>query len=87
ILVGAKHLVRDGFLRRFADADALRKYAETVDDKELLAQLAVAKEYGRQIPDLVARIKAEARQKHPAQAHVSLMTAHRSKGLQFDQVI
>lgn len=87
ILVGAKHLVRDGFLRRFADADALRKYAETVDDKELLAQLAVAKEYVRQIPDLVARIKAEACQKNPAQAHVSLMTAHRSKGLQFDQVV
>lgn len=84
---GQKALVRDTFLRRFADADALRKYAETVDDKELLAQLAVAKEFGRQIPDLVARIKAEACQKNPADAHVSLMTAHRAKGLQFEQVV
>ena len=81
------NLVRDAFLRRFADVDALRDYAEKVDDKELLSQLAIAKEFGRQIPDLVARIKVEACQKNPADAHVSLMTAHRSKGLQFTQVI
>lgn len=85
-LTGQQHLVRDAFIKGFKSAGQLEEYASATEDKELMMLMKISKEYGRNIPSLVARIKAEV-ERDGAGAHVTLTTAHRSKGLEFDQVV
>lgn len=85
VLTHQSHLVRDAFIRAFKSPAQLKDYASATEDKELLMLAKIAEDYGRNVPALVARIKAEVlRDSHDA--HVTLTTAHRSKGLEWDQV-
>lgn len=86
LLTGRLGAVRDGFLRRQRTAARLEAYAAEVDDKELLMLLKVAREHGAQTPELVSRLQAEATE-GARDAQVCLTTAHRAKGLEFEQVV
>lgn len=86
LLTGQLGAVRDGFLRRQRTVARLEAYAAEVDDKELLMLLKVAREHGAQTPDLVRRLQAEATEE-ARNAQVCLTTAHRAKGLEFEQVV
>ncbi|WP_196888324.1 UvrD-helicase domain-containing protein [Rubrivivax gelatinosus] len=86
ILAGSHHLVRDPVLKRYKTQARLEEYAGSTDDKELLMLLKIARDYGAKVPALVAQIKAEV-VTDARKAHVTLSTAHRSKGLEFMQVI
>ena len=83
---GLLGLVKDTFFKRMNTFEALEDYARKTDDKETLSLIGVVKEFGGQIPSLVARIKAEAVEKIE-DADAILSTAHRSKGLEFTQVL
>lgn len=86
VLTHQGHLARDAFIRAFKSPAQLKDYAGAADDKELLMLVKIAEDYGRNVPALVSRIKAEVlRDGHDA--HVTLTTAHRSKGLEWDQVV
>jgi len=86
LLTGRNELVKDTFVKAFKSGGQLEHYAGEVDDKELLMLMKISKDYGGKVPALVARIKAEVA-RDPAKAHVTLSTAHRAKGLEFEQVV
>src|SRR3546814_4690467 len=86
LMAGQHGQVRDTLLKAFSGLAGLEAYANDTDDKEIHSLIGVAKQYGDQVPHLVERIKAEAVDIQD-QAQVMLMTAHRSKGLEFPQVI
>ncbi|WP_019334853.1 UvrD-helicase domain-containing protein [Pseudomonas syringae] len=86
LMAGQHGQVRDTLLKSFSGLAGLEAYANDTDDKEIHSLIGVAKQYGDQVPHLVERIKTEAVDIQD-QAQVMLMTAHRSKGLEFPQVI
>ncbi|WP_425953087.1 UvrD-helicase domain-containing protein [Ralstonia pseudosolanacearum] len=79
-------LVQDSMFKTFGSLAKLEDYASKADDKEILSLIGVVKEYRGKVTGLVERIKAEAVE-NQEDADVSLTTAHRSKGLEFDQVV
>jgi F-box protein, helicase, 18 len=83
---GRADLVRDGFYRAFGDFDSLALYGRETGDKDILSVVSVVKEYGAALPGLIDQVSAGACAQ-PGDADLLLMTAHRSKGLEFDQVL
>ena len=81
-----KDLVKDAFYRDFADFDALALYGRETGDKEILSLVSVVREYRATLPGLIATVTAAACEQ-AGDADILLMTAHRSKGLEFDQVL
>lgn len=87
---GDAGLIRDPYLRSFGSFDDLQQLAEDAADPELRHLVRVVEDYGNRVPALVDQIKSR---------HVALekdawgsfdgiffSTAHKSKGLEFDQV-
>ncbi|AQH05557.1 hypothetical protein A9R05_41775 (plasmid) [Burkholderia sp. KK1] len=88
LMSGRADLVTDQLFRNYPSFARLEKYAQDTDDIEILALIAVVKEFTSRIPDLVARIKDEAVPDYAAdEADVKLSTIHRAKGLEFEQVV
>lgn len=86
ISIGRRGEVRDRFLKMWSSLDALRQYAEEVDDKELKARLTVVDNYGRRLPRLVTQLRRAASDKLDT-SDPALTTAHRSKGREFPNVV
>lgn len=87
---GSGGLVRDPYLRSFGSFEDLQQLAEDAADPELRHLVRVVEDYGGRVPALVEQIRSR---------HVALdkaawsdfdgvffATAHKSKGLEFDQV-
>lgn len=88
---GRNGAIRNPFIASFPDIDALTLYALTINDKELGGWARVVKQYGAShFHATLARIRHAAITYDSAQGHehtsVVLVTAHRSKGLEFDRV-
>ena len=77
---------KDAFIRSMRTFDAIQDYAKRVNDIEIKMLCGIVADYGSMIPDLVSRIGREA-VRDIADAEVILTTAHRSKGLEFEQVV
>lgn len=75
---------RDAFLRSFASMDDLAQYGEAVNDREILSCVKVVEKYGDRVPGLIEQIESSAGPMEGAQ--VVLTTAHKSKGLEFENV-
>lgn len=73
---------QDPFLRCFPDWEALKTYAETVDDREIAMRIRVVDRYGAGIPEALRAIRAAA----APQAPMQLSTAHKAKGLEWPTV-
>ncbi|MEJ6002749.1 3'-5' exonuclease [Paucibacter soli] len=87
---GKLSAVKDAFIKQLGSLAALQDYAKKTNDLEYGALLGIQKEYGPRIPSLVAQIKLEAlafEKNGRGKAMVELTTGHRSKGLEFEQVI
>ncbi len=76
--------IRDPYIRNFGNFAAMEAFAETADDRELKSLIRVTENYGKEIPTLVQAIKNVSCETH--QADVVLTTAHKSKGLEWEQV-
>lgn len=76
--------IRDPYIRSFGTMENLEAFAETTDDRELKSLSRVVKKYGREIPMLIKAIKNSCVEQD--KANVTLTTAHKSKGLEWDQV-
>jgi F-box protein, helicase, 18 len=81
-----KDLVRDAFYREFSDFESLASYGRETGDKDILSLVSMVREYRGALPGLIASVTAQACE-HAGDADILLMTAHRSKGLEFDQVV
>jgi F-box protein 18 (helicase) len=78
--------ITDPFFRAFEDLDELESYAHAVDDKEIMSLMSAVKDYGHNLPGLVANVRAQ-NCANREEADVLVMTVHRAKGLEFDQVV
>jgi F-box protein 18 (helicase) len=83
---GRRDLVQDAFYRDFDDIESLALHGRDTGDKEILSLVSVVREYRAALPGLIATVTGAACDK-AADADILLMTAHRSKGLEFDQVL
>lgn len=86
IMDGDHKSIRDPFMKSFESIDDLEAYAEAVEDREIQARLKVVKKYTFRIPRLLERLEA-ADEPDVSKAEASLTTAHKSKGLEWDQVV
>jgi F-box protein 18 (helicase) len=78
--------ITDPFFRAFGNFDELEAYAHAVDDKEIMSLMGAVKDYGHNLPGLVANVRAQNCAIRD-EADVLVMTVHRAKGLEFDQVV
>lgn len=72
-------------MRSFEDWAQFRELSLAIEDLESLAVIGVVERHGRRLPGLVRTIRERATAELDA-AEVVLATAHKAKGLEFDQV-
>lgn len=82
---GRVEALRDHTMRQAGDWGRYVQFAEESDDRNALILIRMIGEYGGDIPELVAQIKAN-EVKVVDQAELVLSTGHKSKGLEFDCV-
>lgn len=75
----------DPFLRSFEDWAQFRALSLAIEDLESLAVIGVVERFSRRLPGLVRKIRERATPERDT-AEVVLATAHKAKGLEFDQV-
>lgn len=79
-----RQLIKDSTILNFTCFEHFRAYGQEVSDAEVKALVKVVEAYGTQVPDIYNAIKsAETIQ---ARSTVTLTTAHKSKGLEWEQV-
>lgn len=84
IAANKRDLVKDKSLLYFKSYDDLKQFALDREDADLLSKCAIVDKHGSQVPGHVERIrKANVPQRL---AKVVLVTAHKSKGLEWDNV-
>ncbi|MCG8688643.1 MAG: UvrD-helicase domain-containing protein [Desulfobacterales bacterium] len=84
---GEKEKIRDGYIKGFKSFDVLKSYARTVEDFEIATQCRLVEKYRSRLPSLVDRVKEKAKDLSSGQDGVLLTTAHKSKGLEWPQVL
>lgn len=82
---GERKKIADGYISSFSGYHALKLYAQTVEDVELSSVCKVVEAHKFAIPRLVEMMQAQA--VDAAKAEVILTTAHKSKGLEWENVL
>ncbi len=77
--------VYDRYIKSFSGYSELKSYAQAVEDVELLSVCKVIETYKHSIPKLVEMIHK--RSVEPDDAEIILTTAHKSKGLEWGNVL
>jgi F-box protein 18 (helicase) len=77
--------IYDHYIKGFARYAELKSYAESVEDFELLSVCKIVETYQYRIPKLVNMMNERAVE--PGAAEIILTTAHKSKGLEWDNVL
>ena len=86
LFIGRQDLVRDRrLLADFPDYASYREAAEQTDDPEMMRLIKIVETYSSTIPDAVATMKRTAVPE--SESDLVVTTAHRSKGLEWDQVV
>lgn len=87
---GGPSEVRNAFIASFSSFESLAEYAEAVGDRELSGWAKVVDRYGPRFERVLSGIRGAALQHDGHDASQSnalvVVTAHRSKGLEFDRV-
>lgn len=82
---GNRDRISSPYLKSFKEFDKMDDYAGAVDDKELKSLIGLVKKHGSKLPRLVEQIK-NGNSEVASEASIILTTAHKSKGLEFDNV-
>jgi F-box protein 18 (helicase) len=82
---GTHEHIFDNYIKRFTTYTDLKSYAAAVEDIELLSVCKLVENYKASIPGLVDRINEKAVE--TSAAEIILTTAHKSKGLEWDNVL
>lgn len=82
---GQSERIKSPHLKAFSDFDTAEQFAEMSDDKELKSLINVVKRHTSRLPGLISKLK-QADTPEASHADVSLTTAHKSKGLEWEQV-
>lgn len=83
---GERGKIKDKFIASFDDFEIMESYAKSVDDKEIKFLARCVTEYGKRIPGLITDIQKKALDA-PSGNEVTLTTGHRSKGLEWMDVV
>jgi F-box protein 18 (helicase) len=84
LMQGELDAIVDPYVRSFGSYDRMLEFAEATDDPAIKSIKRMVDKYGNELPGLTKKVIEEA--VAPAKADVTLMTAHQSKGLEFDNV-
>lgn len=78
--------IKDSYIKRFDNFESFLRVIRDKDapDLELQARTSVVLEYTHEVPDIIRKIITKSID--PSEADIKFVTAHRSKGLEFDQV-
>ncbi|WP_369050197.1 UvrD-helicase domain-containing protein [Burkholderia gladioli] len=77
--------IKDDSIGRFPDFAGFKQYGEEADDAEVKALVKVVEQYQNDVPSIYNALKAA---ETPAdRAAVTVATAHKSKGLEWEQVV
>lgn len=90
LYANVRHEIKDPFLKRLSSFEQAQDYASQTDDREMQSMIKIVEEYRTDIPGLITDINLSAIQDEPGKrdnAVIRITTAHRSKGLEFDQVV
>ncbi len=82
--------IRDPYIRGFKNFSALKSYAQTVEDYEILSQCRLVEKYRSRLPgliDLVLDKAIDIKSGQETKAAILLTTAHKAKGLEWPQVL
>lgn len=82
---GNRDRIANPYLKSFKEFNRMDEYAGATDDKELKSLIGLVKKHGSKLPKMVEQIKSGVSEK-AAEASIILTTAHKSKGLEFDNV-
>ena len=84
---GRRSGIKDRFVARFEDFDALQAYANAQDERDLKAWIRVIEGHSRwqEIPEEIALVRSRSVGQQQG-ASLALATAHKSKGLEFGSV-
>ncbi|MDD9301003.1 MAG: ATP-dependent helicase [Desulfobacter sp.] len=81
--------ILDPYIRGFKSFEALKSYARTVEEFEILTQCRLVEKYRSKLPFLVDQVvkKAKGLETDGKQPGILLTTAHKAKGLKWAQVL
>jgi superfamily I DNA/RNA helicase len=86
LMINREDQVRDRrLLADFPDYESYRDAAEQTEDPEMMRLIKIVEAYRSAIPDAVATMKREACEERDS--NIVVTTAHRSKGMEWDQVV
>jgi len=86
--IGKTRKIKSRMIASMGDWRGLQQYAEATEDRELMLLMDIVEEYQHELPRLIKKIK----EKHipdeqRGQADIIFSTVHRSKGMEYDEVI
>lgn len=86
LFLGDKTKIKDSYIKTFEDFQDYQNMANYTNDKEMLYFIKVVTKYAGALSNLISGIKSNT-VKNKEDADIILTTAHKSKGLEFQQVI
>ena len=81
---GKKSEARNPFLRRFKTVSGLQEYADMANETDLKTRIDISRKY-EDIQDVLHALRQRATDT-PDEAEITLTTAHKAKGLEWDRV-
>ncbi len=85
---GKRHLIKDALISNMKSIEELEEYIENTEDRQLSMMLEIVNEYGNEIYDLLQNIKSKhVENAEKEQAEMIFSTVHRSKGMEYDEVL
>lgn len=86
--VNEKDRIKDELIQSFETIEDLKKYAETIEDYQLLKMAEIVDVYSFDFPDIVYELLKLCKEKSEGQAEsITLSTIHASKGQEYDNVV
>lgn len=77
--------IKNPYLRAFGKFESMEEFAVAAEDRELKSLVNIVQRYGSKIPALVSSVRGNATE-DSMKAHIHLTTAHKSKGLEWNNV-
>lgn len=83
---GERGKIYDPLIQGYQNWGQLKSDAENDDDPEIRRIVKIIEEYGSEIVTILARLEKLSCQ-HQGQAHITMSTAHKAKGLEANSVV
>lgn len=86
LMIGDKTLIKNQTIKQFVNYDEMKKLSSDMEDAELMTLCSAVERHKNKTPYLIKKIESEVGEP-AANTDITLSTAHRAKGLEFDHVV